>query len=395
MRIVKLPMWIALAGLLLVPLAAWSAPDEPGKTGTAAADKQPPAKGFFDLQAIYPAPEATFYTRPLQPLAAMFGNPMPGAGWQGAAFSNPGNSSTDSNVAYYPVPPYNPAAAQYQFQQQLFLQQAYTSWQNSRRPQGSGISLPGMGSTSQGDRCGPMAHLHMLHAPMFGVPGRNGGGGQIPSHCFVEGTQVQLADAVCRIEKIQVGQRVRSVSTTQVAEIAPLAWRRLELKVSHRDGSRAEVVLLRPLEWLEANGVQVGGKLPLTLPRCGFAGTAEVLAVSACPALQSGTGDLVTGTIRHEAARVVDLYLEGLAEPIGTTANHRFWSADRQEFVRADELRPGEQLRGLQGDWKVSRVEPRPGVSAVCNLEVRGGRAFHVSPLGILVQDAGRIHAAR
>jgi hypothetical protein len=224
MRFVKLTMWIALAGLLLVPLAAWSAPEEAGKTGIAA-DKQPPAKGFFDPQTIFSPPEATFNARLFQPQGGLFGNPLPGAGWQGAAFGNPGNSPTDAN-SYYPVPPYNPAAAQYQLQQQLFLHQAYTSWQSSRRPQGSGIMLPGMGSTSQGDMCGPMAHLHMLHAPMFGVPGRNGGGGPIPKQCFAEGTQVQLADGACRIEKLAVGQRVRSMSVTQAAEIAPLGCRR-------------------------------------------------------------------------------------------------------------------------------------------------------------------------
>jgi hypothetical protein len=40
-------------------------------------------------------------------------------------------------------------------------------------------------------------------------------------------------------------------------------------------------------------------------------------------------------------------------------------------------------------------VAPRAGVSAVCNLEVQGSQAFHVSPLGILVQDAGSIRAGR
>jgi hypothetical protein len=386
MRYTKLPMWVALAGLLLVPLAAWAAPEEAGKVGTA--DKQPPAKGFFDVQAIYTPPEATFNSRPQ---GGPFGNPLLGSGWQGGSFTKPANSSTDTN-SYYPTTQYNPAAQYQQLQQQMLLQQVYTSWQNSRRPQGSGVWLPGMGSTSQGDLCLPTAHIAMQTAQMFGVGGQRGN----PNlrNCFAEGTQVQLADASRRIEEIAVGQRVSSLSATQT-EIAPLAWRRLELQIAHRDGSLAKVILLRPLEWLEENQVQVGGKLALTLPGCGFEGQAEVLAVSACPAIQSGSGDVVTATIRHEAARLVDLHVVGMADPIGTTANHRFWSTDRQEFVRADELRPGEQLRGLQGDWKVSRVEPRPGVSAVCNLEVQGSQAFHVSPLGILVQDAGSIRAAR
>ena len=58
-------------------------------------------------------------------------------------------------------------------------------------------------------------------------------------------------------------------------------------------------------------------------------------------------GHIVTGTFRHHNAKVVDLYVEGEESPIGTTVNHRFWSEDRWEFVRADSLREGERLRGV------------------------------------------------
>ncbi|NJN37027.1 MAG: hypothetical protein HC794_08170 [Nitrospiraceae bacterium] len=38
------------------------------------------------------------------------------------------------------------------------------------------------------------------------------------------------------------------------------------------------------------------------------------------------------------------LRLAGLDEPIGCTANHPIWSETKQEFVRADALRPGEAV---------------------------------------------------
>ncbi|MBL8797268.1 MAG: hypothetical protein JNM56_25420 [Planctomycetia bacterium] len=381
MRYLKLPIGLALAGLLLAALAGRSAADEPAK----AADKQPPAKGFFDVDAVYTPPEAAFASRPM---GGLLGNATPGSTWQGMAF-NPSSSDPGSN--FYPMPQYNPAALQYQLQQQMFLQQVYTNWQNSRRPQGGGPWLPGMGSTSQGDLCLPMAHLHMKYAPMFGVPGRRGG--PAPQQCFAAGTQVQLTAGASRIETVTVGQRVRSESSAQ--EIAPLAWRQVELQAQHRDGSRATVVLLRPLDWLAEHRVAVGGQVKLSLPRCGFEGTAEVVSVNACPTIQSGAGDVVTATIRHDAALVLDLHLEGLDQPLGVTANHRLWSADRQEFVRADELRTGEQLRGTRGDFRVQRLEPRAGSVAVYNLEVQGSQAFRVSPLGLLAEDAGSIRTKR
>jgi hypothetical protein len=45
----------------------------------------------------------------------------------------------------------------------------------------------------------------------------------------------------------------------------------------------------------------------------------------------------------HENAEILDLQIEGSDEPIGTTANHPFWSEDRHQFVAAGDL-PGERM---------------------------------------------------
>ncbi len=47
------------------------------------------------------------------------------------------------------------------------------------------------------------------------------------------------------------------------------------------------------------------------------------------------------------------LSVDSDSERIGTTANHPFWSIDRQEYVQAGRLEIGERLQTLSGDVKV------------------------------------------
>ena len=50
---------------------------------------------------------------------------------------------------------------------------------------------------------------------------------------------------------------------------------------------------------------------------------------------------------------------EADSEPIGTTSNHPFWSADRQEFVQAGSLEIGERLQTLSEDVKDGELHVR------------------------------------
>ena len=86
---------------------------------------------------------------------------------------------------------------------------------------------------------------------------------------------------------------------------------------------------------------------------------------------------------------MVNLRIKGLNEPIGTTTAHRFWSIDRNGFVRADELLSGERLRGRAEIVRVIGLEPRTTSETVYNLEVAGRGMFHISRMELLVRDAG------
>src|SRR5205814_2327578 len=74
-------------------------------------------------------------------------------------------------------------------------------------------------------------------------------------------------------------------------------------------------------------------------------------------------------------------------ETLRPTASHRFYSESRKDWVRADELRRGESLRGI--DWTVTVAERAefPGVHRVYNMTVESEHVYRVSKLGVLVHN--------
>jgi hypothetical protein len=371
---------LATAAFLTGPLASFA--DE-----VAPAAPQAP---FFKAEDVFggqrPALNDPFgliwANNPWQPLAPAFG-----------AF-NFAPAGADPGYVANTAPPSLAQALQNQYQQQYQQQammQTYSNWLAGRNARSSGPSrwLPGMGSTSTGDPCSPGAHLSFAYAQMFLPNGVSGsGGGPVAGQCFVAGTPVQLDSQTANaIETIQIGQRVSGSSAAIDMSIDPAGWRRLELRAHKRDGTEANIVLLRPLAWLKQHDVAIGGKAPISGPECGLDGSAEVLAIGPCALIARGDGPVVTGTYRHLANRVLDLFVEGQKEPIGTTPNHLFWSVKRDGLVRADELRRGEHLQGSLSNPRVSGVVERPAGAAVYNLEVQGGSPYRVGAAGIAVSS--------
>ncbi len=197
------------------------------------------------------------------------------------------------------------------------------------------------------------------------------------------------------IEQIQVGDRVLAESPTGEedtafgSEIIPSDWRKLTLRAPKRDGTVAEVVLLRPLTWLNEQHGEVGGTVFISVPECGIDGNAEVLAIDPCPAILSGAGRVVTGTFLHQARSTITLTIAGQSEPIECTGNHPFWSEDRQTFVRADSLQPNETLRTATGLTTVESWTPELSSTPVYNIEVHGAHVYHVGTSGVVVHNPG------
>jgi hypothetical protein len=85
---------------------------------------------------------------------------------------------------------------------------------------------------------------------------------------------------------------------------------------------------------------------------------------------------------------VIDVRFEAEPEPIGCTANHPFWSEDRQAFVPAGKLNPGERLRTFTGQTtRVISLAARGSPEQVYNLEVDLDHVYNVSRSGVLVHN--------
>jgi hypothetical protein len=75
--------------------------------------------------------------------------------------------------------------------------------------------------------------------------------------------------------------------------------------------------------------------------------------------------------------------------PIEPTGPHPFYSEDRDNWVEAKELQPGERLRTKSGEVAaVEWVRAKPGAYRVYNLEVEEEHQYFVSRLGVLVHNA-------
>ncbi len=174
-------------------------------------------------------------------------------------------------------------------------------------------------------------------------------------------------------------------------EIDHREWRWVELELTKPDGDLLKVGLGRPLAWLAANQIEPGTTTWLDLPEMGAVGYATVVSVAPCPdpgPKPHPDCGLVTGVFRHSSADCVNVHVTGLDAPIGTTRNHRFWSEDRQTFVEAGQLHPGETLLTADGTpTSVLSIAPRPGLEPVYNLEVDVEHVYYVAADGVLVHN--------
>ncbi|MBQ8285844.1 MAG: hypothetical protein IJZ10_06035 [Thermoguttaceae bacterium] len=188
------------------------------------------------------------------------------------------------------------------------------------------------------------------------------------------------------------------------------------------NGTTCEIELLRPVDWLDYERVQLrrktdgkvldeldfavadilasGASVDFTpaydveiwveLPEMGVLGWATLEEIDDEIAIQPGPGAVVTGTFAHVSDAVIDLQIEDQPKPIGCTTTHPFWSVDRQDFVEAGRLQQGERVQRDNGETKrVVQKLPRPGPVNVYNLEVYAEHVYRVTPDGVLTHNNG------
>jgi hypothetical protein len=172
------------------------------------------------------------------------------------------------------------------------------------------------------------------------------------------------------------------------AEPEQATWVTVSVRMTKRDGTVVRAEFLRPRGWVARHGIVAGAALPMAIAELEVEGDAVVTAIGPCPQIATGDGRVVTGRfLTREAGNLVRVALENGTE-IRATDVHPVWSVDREEWVPAGELEPGEQVDTLTGPVAVREVQPLESALDVYNIEVHGEHVFRVTADGVLVHNA-------
>ena len=184
---------------------------------------------------------------------------------------------------------------------------------------------------------------------------------------------------------------LREEVDSTIPDVDPETWRFIKLHMTIGDQEWLQIELLRPLSWIDETSAKNGGVVYLDLPELGVEGDAKVESIEACPEIENedGTGrNVITGRFIHGSnGNLLNLYIAGESEPTGVTKIHPYWSVDRQKFVKAVDLKPGEQVDTLHGFKKIVKILPRPRDELVYNLEVHREHVYRVGESGTLVHN--------
>ena len=164
-------------------------------------------------------------------------------------------------------------------------------------------------------------------------------------------------------------------------------WVTLGLALMKADGTPVKAEFLRPREWVERLGLSVGGLLPVGVSELDIDCEAVVTSITPCPEIAQGEGRVVTGRfVTRDAVNLVTVALENGAA-IRATNIHPVWSVDREEWVPAGDLEPGELVDTLAGPVAVLSVDRLESALDVYNIEVHGEHVFRVTADGVLVHN--------
>jgi len=206
-------------------------------------------------------------------------------------------------------------------------------------------------------------------------------------------TATATATQCLAISKVPIGARVLAINPhpeefdDSFAEPVQSDWERVSFLIVRNDLSVVEAEFIRPRAWIEGLGLVKGARIDLAVPELEIDGLAEVTAVRACPPIAEGEGRVVTGKfVTRDVANVVRITLASGTE-IRATDVHPIWSVDREDWVPAGKLEPGELVDTLSGPVTVVGVEQLDRHPAVYNLEVHGEHVYRVAVDGVLVHN--------
>ena len=231
---------------------------------------------------------------------------------------------------------------------------------------------------------------------------------KMPPSCFVAGTPVLLLRGAVPIQKVKLGDRVRTENNTPSStsddegggeepglsegaageglERPEESYVAVRFQMLDRPAFHGE--LLRPESWAGDQALAVGGLLRLEVSEPGFTGFAKILAITPLGCRPPPVAGEVTGRFESVTRRLTTVTFEGAAAPLVGTPAHPIWSRNRQAWTPLARLRPGERVAALAGPARVLRTATRPvPPTPVFNLEVARLHRYPVTSLGLRVHN--------
>ncbi|MDQ3265140.1 MAG: polymorphic toxin-type HINT domain-containing protein [Myxococcota bacterium] len=207
---------------------------------------------------------------------------------------------------------------------------------------------------------------------------------------FVAATLVDTEDGLVPIDSVALGERIGPESQ-ECAELELTGWMEVHLETEVTTEGEADLIqlqLLRPVSWLQEHPAQAGKRMAINLEEFKLQGEAQVTYVGRAPELKPGSRCPVIGRLQHSSRELISLTLEGDEQPLQVTKEHPVYSAERDGWVEAANLRPGEVLRTLTGTASVRDVllsaQPR---TEVFDLQVAGTSSYFVSDAKVLAHN--------
>jgi hypothetical protein len=127
----------------------------------------------------------------------------------------------------------------------------------------------------------------------------------------------------------------------------------------------------------------------IEFPELEASGLALVRAIEPCPAIASGTGQVVTARIlTRQVSQLVEITIEDGSTLTGTP-QHPVWSVEREDWAELGDLVAGEHLWTEDGQVEILATQPLTSGESVYNLEIHRQHVYQVAGPGVLVHNAG------
>ncbi len=166
------------------------------------------------------------------------------------------------------------------------------------------------------------------------------------------------------------------------------SWVLLTMEWRKTDGGIVDAELLRPRDWVASSHLEIGSIFKVYSTELELNGIAEVTAISPCPPLSTGDGEVVTGRfVTRRADETVRMTFE-TGDTLEGSKSHPIWSPAIQDWVPMEDWTAGDAVLGREGWITVTSVEARNESVPLYNIEVRGEHVYVVTQAGILVHNS-------